>query len=124
MRLHRELLTSLGTACIGLALGGYVAANFPPLYHVENMVTNARCDLALLTGIVLLILAYGLRRPALLARWLGCFTYISLIAYFFWRTAITLELPSFFVLIALIAELPFALMWLSYGKLFFGREQG
>ncbi len=123
MRLPGEILTSLGAACIGLALGGYVSANFPQLYHVSNIVTVARCGLGLLTGFVLLIIAYGLRRPALLARWLGCFAYIILMGYFFWRTVITLELPSFFVLIAFIAELPFALMWLSYAKLFFGREQ-
>ena len=123
MRLLREILTSQGVACIGLALGGYVAANFPQLYRVVNFVTVPRCDLLLSTGVALLIIAYGLRWPALLARCLGCFAYIILMGYFFWRTVIGLELSSYFVLIALIAELPFAAMWLSYAKLFFGENK-
>ena len=123
MRLLREILTSQGTACIGLALGGYVAANFPQLYRVGNIVTVPRCDLLLSTGIALLVIAYGLQWPALLARCLGCFAYIILMGYFLWRTVVRLELSSYFVLIALIAELPFAAMWLSYAKLFLGENR-
>lgn len=114
---------SLGAGCIGLALGGYVAANFPQLYGVGNFVTVPRCDLVFSSGIASLIIAYGLRWPALLARCLGCFAYVILMGYFFWRTVIRLELSSFFVLIALIAELPFAAMWLSYAKLFLGENK-
>lgn len=72
--------------------GGYVDADFPQLYYVNNIVTIARCDLGLLSGIVLLVIAYGLRWPALLSRWLGCFTYLIAMGYFFWRTVIILEL--------------------------------
>jgi len=123
MRLLREILTSLGAACLGLALGGYVAASFPQLYRVDNIVTVPRCDLLLSTGIASFIIAYGLRWPALVARCLGCFAYIILMGYFLWRTVMRLELSSFFVLIALIAALPFAAMWLSYAKLFLGENK-
>jgi hypothetical protein len=106
-----------------LALGGYVAANFPELYGVTNVVTVQRCDLVFSTGIASLIIAYGLQWLAVLARCLGCFAYVILIGYFFRRTVIKLELSSFFVLITLIAELPFAAMWLRYAKLFLGENK-
>ena len=58
MRLLRELLTLSAAACIGLALGGYIAADFPQLYRASNFVTIARCNLVLSTGIVSLVMAY------------------------------------------------------------------
>jgi hypothetical protein len=122
MRLLKTLLTYSGAAFIGLALGGYVAAVFPELYHVNNIATITRCNLVLLTGIASLIIGCRLRRPAALAWWLGRFTYVILIGYFFWRTVTRLELFSFFVLIALIAEMPFAAMWWQYRKLFSNKD--
>ena len=122
MRLFRELLTGFGGACIGLALGGYVTAVLPQLYQVDNLVTLARCNLVLSTGIGSLVIAYGLRWPELVRWWLGCFAYLMLLGYLFWRTLARLELVSFFVLIALIAEMPFAAMWWQYRKLFSSRD--
>jgi hypothetical protein len=118
MRFLRDLLTLSGAACIGLALGGYVAANLP-LYRVNNIATIPRCDLLLSTGVALLIIAYGFRRPAVFAWWAGCFAYMILLGYFIWRTVSRLELFSYFTVIALIAELPFAALLGRYAKLYF-----
>lgn len=118
MRLLRELLTLSAAACIGLALGGYIAADFPQLYRASNFVTIARCNLVLSTGIVSLVMAYGLRQPTLLAWWAGCFAYMILLGYFFWRTVSRLELFSYFAVVALIAEMPFAALWWRYARLY------
>lgn len=124
MRLLRELLTLSGAACVGLALGGYVAADFPQLYRVTNIVTIARCNLVLSTGIASLIMAYGLRRPTLLAWWVGCCGYMILLGYLFWRTVSRLELFSYFAAVVLIAELPFAALLWRYAKLYSVDDEG
>ena len=118
MRWLRDLVTLSGAACIGLALGGYVAANLP-LYRVANLVTVGRCSWVLSAGIASLIIGYGFyRRPALSAWWMGCLAYVVVLSYFFWRTVSRLELFSYFAVITLIAELPFAAMWWRYAKLY------
>ena len=119
MHLLKHLLRWSGAASIGLALGGYAAAGMPQLYHVNNVATIARCNLLLLSGTISLIVAYGLeRRPALVAWWLGCLCYLACMGYFFWRTITRLELSSYFVLVALIAEMPFAALWWRWARLY------
>ena len=122
MRFLRYLLTLSGAACIGLALG-YVAADLP-FYHVANVVTVARCSLVLSAGIASFIIGYGFhRRPALTSWWMGCFAYLILLGYFFWRAVSRIEMFSYFVVIALIAEMPFAAMWWRYTKLCSGKNK-
>lgn len=118
MRLLKDLLTLFGAACIGLAMGCYVAAGLP-LYGVNNIVTIARCNLVLTIGITLLIMGCGFHRRAVFAWWVGCLAYIILVGYFFFRALISLEMPSFFILLVLIAEGPFAALWWRYAKLYF-----
>ena len=116
MRALKNLLTLFGAACIGLALGGFVAADLP-LYRVNNIITVARCALVLGTGITSLVLAFGIRRPVAFAWWVGCFVYMVLIGYFSWRTVTRFEMLSFFILIVLVGESPFAAMWWRYARL-------
>jgi hypothetical protein len=118
MRLLKDLLTLVGAACIGLALGAYVAANLP-LYGVNNIVTIARCNLVLSTGITSLVMAHGFHRRAVFAWWAGCLVYVMVLGYFFWRAVTTFEMPSYFIMLILIAEGPFAGLWWRYGKLYF-----
>jgi hypothetical protein len=41
-----------------------------------------------------------------------------LLGYFFWRTVSRLELFSYFAVVALIAEMPFAALWWRYARLY------
>jgi hypothetical protein len=122
MRLLKDLLTLFGAACIGLALGGYVAAGLP-LYRVNNIITIARCNLVLTIGITLLVMGYGFHRRAVFAWWVGSLAYIVLVGYFSLRTLSSLDMSSFFILLVLIAEFPFAALWWRYTKLYFVNEK-
>jgi hypothetical protein len=110
VRLLKDLLTLLGTACIGLVAGGYVVGSVP-LYRVNNILTIARCNFVLGAGLTLLAVAYGFRRRAVVAWWASYFAYVILAGYFFWRAATRFEMSSYLTLLVMIGAAPFAALW-------------
>lgn len=122
MRLLKDLLTYVGAACTGLALGGYVAASLP-LYGVNNIVTVGRCNFVLSIGFTSVVMAYGFHRRAVFAWWLGCLAYIILVGYFFCRAVTTFEIPSYIIMLILIGEGPFVGLWWRYAKLYFPNDK-
>ena len=119
MRLLKDLLTFAGAGCIGWALPNLIVSLLP-VYGLNNFQTVALNSLLLGLGIFFFVMGYGVHRRAMFAWVLGCVFYTVLIGYFFWRVVAKLELNSYFVLLALIGEWPFAALWWRYAKLHFG----
>ena len=121
MRVLKDILTLGGAACIGWAVPNLVASVLP-FYGVNNLTMIGLNSLVLTVGVTSLIMGYGVHRRALFAWWLGCFSYLVLVGYLFWRLMTRLEIPSFYILIFLIGEWPFAALWWRYAKLYFADE--
>jgi hypothetical protein len=119
MRLLKDLLTLGGAACIGWAVPNLFASTLP-FYDMGNFRTIASNTLILAAGITFVVMGYGFHRRALFAWLLGCLFYAVLAGYFFWRVVTRLELNSYYILLVLIAEWPFAALWWGYAKLYFG----
>ena len=121
MRLLKDLLTLGGAACIGWAVPTLVASILP-FYRVNNFSAIGLNSLVLAVGITFFVMGYGFHRRAMFAWLLGCFFYTVLVGYFFWRVVAKLEVNSYYVLLVLIGEWPFAALWWRYTKLYFADE--
>jgi hypothetical protein len=121
MRLLKDLLTLGGAACIGWAVPSLVASILP-FYGANNFRTIGLNSLVLAVGSTFLVMGYGFHRRAIFAWLLGCFFYAVLVGYFFWRVVTRLEVNSYYVLLVLIGEWPFAALWWRYAKLYFADE--
>jgi hypothetical protein len=122
MRLLKDLLTLGGAACIGWAVPNLFASTLP-FYDMGNFRTIGSNSLILAAGITFVVMGYGFQRRALFAWLLGCLFYAAVVGYFFWRVVTRLELNSYYVLLILIAEWPFAALWWRYAKLYFAEEE-
>ena len=123
MRLLKDLLTLGGAACIGWAVPNVVASVLP-FYGMNDFRTIALNSLILTVGVTFVVMGYGVHRRAIFVWFLGCVLYTVLVGYFFWRVVTRLEENSYYVLLALIAEWPFAALWWRYAKLYFGDKEG
>jgi hypothetical protein len=119
MRLLKHLLTFGGAACIGWAVPNLVASVLP-FYGMNDFRTIALNSLILTVGVTFVVMGYGVHRRAIFVWFLGCVLYTVLVGYFFWRVVTRLEENSYYVLLALIGEWPFAALWWRYAKLYFG----
>src|SRR5262249_11662816 len=121
MGLLEDLLTLGGAACIGWGLPNLIAS--VRVFYGPNYFRTITLNSSILgIGITFVVMGYGIHRRAIFAWLLGCLFYNLLIGYFFWRVVAKLELNSYFVLLALIGEWPFAALWWSYAKLYFSDE--
>lgn len=121
MRLLKDLLTLGGAASVGWAVPSLVASVLP-FYDLNNLTTVAFNTVLLLGGITSIVMGYGFHRRAMFA-WLGgCLFYTLLTGYFFWRAVTKLEINSYYVLLVLIGEWPFAALWWRYVKLYFADQ--
>ena len=123
MRLLKDLLTLGGAACIGWAVPNLVASVLP-FYGMNDFRTIALNSLILVVGVTFVVMGYGVHRRAIFVWFLGCVLYTVLVGYFFWRVVTRLEENSYYVLLALIGEWPFAALWWRYAKLYFGDKDG
>jgi hypothetical protein len=124
MRFLRDVLTLGGAAWIGWAVPNLVVAALP-FSGWYNPRSVALYSLLLATGITFVVIGYGVHQRAIFVWLLGCFLYTALVGYFFWRVVTRLEETSYYVLLALIAEWPFAALWWRYAKLYFDdRDDG
>jgi hypothetical protein len=119
MRLLKHLLTFGGAAGIGWAVPNLVASVLP-FYGMNDFRTIALNSLILTVGVTFVVMGYGVHRRAIFVWFLGCVLYTVLVGYFFWRVVTRLEENSYYVLLALIGEWPFAALWWRYAKLYFG----
>ncbi len=118
MRLLKHLLTLGGAACTGWAIPNLVASVLP--FYVANDVRFY--TLVLTVGMTSFIIGYGFHRRAMFAWLLGCLFYSVVVGYLFWRVVTRLEVNSYYVLLVLVAEWPFAALWWRYAKLYFADE--
>jgi hypothetical protein len=121
MRLLKDLLTLGGAACIGWSVPNLVAS-VVPVYGVNNCTTIGLNSLVLTVGVTSLVMGYGFHRRAIFAWLVGCLFYTLLLGYFFWRVVTRLEISSYYVLLLLIGEWPFAALWWRYVKLYFADQ--
>jgi hypothetical protein len=121
MRFLKDLLTLGGAACIGWAVPNLVASILP-FYGLNNFTSIGLNSFVLAVGITLFVMGYGIHRRAIFAWLLGCFAYTVLVGYFFWRVVTRFEINSYYVLLVLIGEWPFAALWWRYSKLYFADE--
>jgi hypothetical protein len=123
MRLLKDLLTLGGAAGIGWAVPNLVASVLP-FYGMNDFRIIALNSLILVVGVTFVVMGYGVHRRAIFVWFLGCVLYTVLVGYFFWRVVTRLEENSYYVLLALIGEWPFAALWWRYAKLYFGDKDG
>ena len=121
MRSLKDILTLGGAACIGWAVPTLIASVLP-FYGANNFSTIGVNTLVLAVGITFFVMGYGFHRRAIFAWLLGCFFYAALVGYFFWRVVTRLEVNSYYVLLVLVGEWPFAALWWRYAKLYFADE--
>lgn len=119
MRLLKDLLTFGGAACIGWAIP-HLVASVLPFYGMTNFRTIAPNSLLLALGVAFVVMGYGVHRRAIFVWLVGCFLYSALVGYFIWRVVTKLEENSYYLLLVLIGEWPFAALWWRYAKLYFG----
>ena len=122
MRWLKDLLTLGGAACIGWAVPNLVASVLP-FYEGHDFATIGVNSLLLVVGVMFFVMGYGFHRRAIFAWFLGCFVHTVVVGYFFWRVVTRLELSSYYILLVLIAEWPFAALWWDYAKLYFADEE-
>jgi hypothetical protein len=122
MRALKDLLTLGGAGCIGWALPNLVASMLP-FYGMNHFRTIALHGLVLAVGITFFVMGYGIHRRAIFVWLLGCFLYAALVGYFIWRVVTKLEEHSYYLLLGLIGEWPFAALWWRYARLYFGDKE-